>query len=400
MRYQSEQFLQDKNPIAQYYQRSRVADRILLLGQQFQAWPDASEKGHNMAWQDAVSYVEEKWDKGFHVAEEVRQGYAKLMNTEPWSLALAGSLQELLVRLLSALLQKRRRIVFSDGECHSVRRQILRLRALGVECIEVAAEPVGSLPERLLDRVDDRTAVVFVSTVMFASGHTVFDLDEVQLSCEKAGVELVVDISRTLNVFPFDVEALGLQNCWLIGSGESYCQLGEGVAFLRIPRHGESLEPAVTGWFGYFDACEDDPCAMPVVFPEGHSLFEGFIYDTTACYRAKSVFEFFDRRQLTADLLYQVNRKQVNYLIDSFDKRDFDPEIIHRDSDRRQTGGFLSLETAQAKLLCGALRDRGVHCTWYGERLSMGPAPYNSTEQLGDAIEALEESVLAMALKH
>jgi kynureninase len=48
------------NPLAPYYTRFRVGERLLLTGHSHQAWPDCAERGQLRAWQDAADYVDGK----------------------------------------------------------------------------------------------------------------------------------------------------------------------------------------------------------------------------------------------------------------------------------------------------------------------------------------------------
>src|SRR5690606_42089230 len=109
-------------------------------------------------------------------------------------LAPGASTHGLVVRLLSALAPggTRPRLVSTDGEFHSLRRQLARLAEGGVEVVLVPAEPAGTLAERLAAAVDDRTAAVLVSAVLFASARIVPHLDGLAAACERRGGELVV----------------------------------------------------------------------------------------------------------------------------------------------------------------------------------------------------------------
>jgi len=144
------------------------------------------------------------------------------------------------------------RVVTSDGEYHSARRQLDRL-------VEEGLELSGSRPTSprrwpaARARVDDRTALVVVSHVLFESGRIVPGLGELARACERAGAALLVDAYHAVNVVPLSLPAEGLSGAFVVGGGYKYLQLGEGNAFLRVPA-GATLRPAVTGWFAEFDA--------------------------------------------------------------------------------------------------------------------------------------------------
>src|SRR6187397_796817 len=110
------------NALAPYYRRFRVAERLLLTGHSHQAWPDVAREGQVEAFDDAAEAVDDKWERAGAKAEEVRAGFRRLLEDPEAEVALAASTHELVVRLLSALdLRRRRRLVTTDGEFHSLR---------------------------------------------------------------------------------------------------------------------------------------------------------------------------------------------------------------------------------------------------------------------------------------
>src|SRR5262250_1217794 len=99
----AEDIRKSPNPIAKHYSRFRVAERMLLSGHSHQAWPDVGFDGQMEAWNDAATYVDEKWSRAEAKEERVRQGYAKLLNDPHASLGLAPNTHELIVKWISAL---------------------------------------------------------------------------------------------------------------------------------------------------------------------------------------------------------------------------------------------------------------------------------------------------------
>jgi kynureninase len=228
------------NALAPHYGRFRVGERLLLTGHSHQAWPDVAREGQVEAFDDAAAAVDDKWDRAMAKADEVRAGFRRLLDDPGGDIALAASTHELVVRLLSALdpTGPRRRVVTTDGEFHSLRRQLARLAEVGVEVHQVAAHPEDTLAERLAAAVDDRTAVVMASAVLFETARIVPHLGALAAACEARGVELLVDAYHALGTVPLPVHELGLGSAWVTGGGYKYLQLGEGNAYLRIPDHG------------------------------------------------------------------------------------------------------------------------------------------------------------------
>src|SRR5438874_9615752 len=143
------------NALASDYSRFRVSERFLLTGHSHQAWPDCGFDGHMAAWVDAARYVDDKWEHAFAQAERVRQGFARLLGDAGGGIALGANTHELVVRLLSALpLRKRPRLVTTDGEFHTIGRQLDRLVEEGLTVVRVPGAPLESLAARPSRAVD------------------------------------------------------------------------------------------------------------------------------------------------------------------------------------------------------------------------------------------------------
>ena len=267
------------NALAPFYSHFRVAERLLLTGHSHQAWPDIGLDAQVQAWLDAARHVDDKWEQAFGQAERVRAGFARLLGDGGGGIALAPNTHELVVRLLSAMpLRDRPRLVTTDGEFHTVRRQLDRLAEEGVTVVRVAEAPLDSVAARLADAVDDRTALVLVSAVFFDSGRIALGLGAVAEQCRRSGAALLVDAYHALNVVPLPLVENGLGDAYVVGGGYKYCQLGEGNCFLRLPPECE-LRPVITGWFSEFTALEDRSRPDRVAYGTAGDRFAGATYE-------------------------------------------------------------------------------------------------------------------------
>ena len=381
------------NPLAQHYSRFRVGERLLLTGHSHQAWPDVGFEAQQRAWLDAAEFVDDKWENAAVQAMAVRAGFARLIGDRASNIALGQNTHELVTRWLSALpLRTRPRIVTTDGEFHSIRRQVDRLAEEGVIVVNVPARPADTLVDRLVAALDSRTACAMVSTVLYESAEIVPGIDVLAASCRHHGVPLLLDAYHQINAVPFDLRQADLDDAFVTGGGYKYCQLGEGNCFLRVPPHTH-LRPVLTGWFAAFDALEDHAGGR-VAYGEGAAAFGGATYDVTSHYRAAAVFAFHERHGLTPETLRGISQHQVGLLKREFERLDVSPEMAHVEPmpDERR-GGFLAIRTASARDIARLLRQRGVHVDARADVLRVGPAPYLRDDQLRDAIAALGEIV-------
>ncbi|AUI56929.1 kynureninase [Amycolatopsis sp. BJA-103] len=386
----------DPNALAAHYTEFGVADRILLTGHSHQAWPDVAREGLLEAFADAAEEVDTKWDRAFAKADELRAGFRALLGDPHGGIALGASTHDLVIRFLSAMdLRGRPRLITTDGEFHTLRRQLARLAEEGVEVVRVPSAPVATLAERVAAEVTEDTAAVLVSAVLFETSRLVPGLAHLADVCLSKSVNLVVDAYHALGVVPFALHDLGLTNAWVLGGGYKYLQLGEGNCFLRMPAHAQELRPVVTGWYAEFGALADERRPGQVAYASGSDRFAGATYDPTSHYRGARVFRFFAEQGLTPEFLREVSRHQVGFLAEGFDKLGLPEDVITRDRETPldRIGGFLSLKCADAGALQAALAERGVRTDSRGAYLRFGPAPYLSDGQLDSALRILGEIV-------
>jgi kynureninase len=387
----------DPSAIAEHYASFRVTQRILLTGHSHQAWPDTAFNGQQQAWQDAAEFVDSKWELAFQKAAKVKLYFSRQLadpavNDVANNYALASNTHDLLLRFLSALdWKKGKQIITTDGEFHSMRRQLARLQEEGVDVICVPVLPSETLTERMKAEITDKTIGIMMSAVMFKNSSIIPHLKLIAEAADNKYIPFLVDAYHATNIVPFTIKENGLEQAFVLGGGYKYCQFGEGNCFIRIPPGCDS-RPIITGWFAEFGDLDKNLDPAITKYPSGGDRFQGSTYDTTSHYRACSVIDFFDSQDLTIERLRALSQHQIGLLRSSFDDLDCNPKRITRaDVKLDQIAGFLSLKTSEAPRIQKALQEVDV---WTDQRdgyLRFGPAPYLSDKQITDAILALGE---------
>ncbi|MEX2213258.1 MAG: aminotransferase class V-fold PLP-dependent enzyme [Phycisphaeraceae bacterium] len=127
------------------------------------------------------------------------------------------------------------------------------LKRFGVELIEVPQQPDFRIDvEDVVDAVTDRTRIVSISHVQYASGFRI-DLKPISDMVHKVGGYLCVDAIQSLGAMPVDVQRMGID--FLTADGHKWMLGPEGCGILYVREDLiELLHPNVVGWMNMVDA--------------------------------------------------------------------------------------------------------------------------------------------------
>jgi len=282
------------------FSRSLAAapDRLHMAAHSHHLWPDASFEGQQAAWDDAARLADHKWDKVMgevwpeaqgHIANELR------LPTHD-SIVFAPNTHELLVRVVSAINRPRPRVLASDGEFHSFRRQSARWAEGGAIDLETIPADDSAFTDRFLARARSGDHdLIFVSHVMFGSGRVFDGIDQLAALARPEGPWVVIDGYHAFMAIDVDLSAVADRIFYLAG-GYKYAMAGEGVCFLHAPP-GYGERPLNTGWFAAFDDLALKP--GQVGYARDARRFAGATFDPSGLYRFNAVQQMLKREGLT-----------------------------------------------------------------------------------------------------
>lgn len=283
------------------FQRAIAAapDRLHLAAHSHHLWPDASFIGHQAAWDDAVRLADRKWDR---VMDEIWPGaQAHVANElhlpDPATITFAPNTHELIVRLVSAHPGKRPlRVLASDGEFHSFRRQAARWVEAGEIVLDTVPVAGGDFAARLISRArSGGYDLIFTSQVMFGSGTVVDHLPELAALADPAGPWVVIDGYHGFMAVETDLSAIADKAFYLAG-GYKYAMAGEGCAFLHAPE-GFGPRPVDTGWYAEFEDLSLPPGSAG--YAGDARRFMGATFDPSGLYRFVAVRDMLAGEGLT-----------------------------------------------------------------------------------------------------
>lgn len=283
------------------FQRALAAapDRLHFAAHSHHLWPDASYLGHQAAWADAARLADRKWDRVMGEIWPAAQSHvaAELNLPDPTSIVFAGNTHDLLLRIVSARAERPLRILTSDGEFHSFRRQSQRWEESGRIAIDrVATGPDFS--DRFLAEARTGTHdLIFVSQVMFGTGRLVpaAVLADLAALARPDGPWVVIDGYHGFMAVENDLSAIAA-NAFYLAGGYKYAMAGEGVAFLHCPP-GFGPRPEITGWY----AERAGLSALPgqVGYAADAMRFMGSTFDPSGIYRFVAVRDMLADQGLT-----------------------------------------------------------------------------------------------------
>ena len=186
-------------------------------------------------------------------SRRVRQLAAKLLHSYPEEVTFVKNTSEGICFVANGLQWSRGdNIVTTAVEFPANIYPWLSLRDVGVR-VKMVPEDKGRIPlERIIDLIDERTRLVTVSSVQFASGFRT-DLAALGKACQDRGVLFCVDAIQSLGCIPIDVRAMRID--FLSADGHKWLLSPEGcgVFFCRHELLG-LLQPCMVGWASMKDA--------------------------------------------------------------------------------------------------------------------------------------------------
>jgi kynureninase len=238
--------------------------------------------------------------------------------------------------------------------------------------------------QRVIEAIDERTALVNLSHVLFKSAY-IHDIAAIAARARRVGALTVIDGYQSVGTIPVDVNRLRLDvyigGClkWLCG--------GPGAAFLWVrPEMQPNLTPRLTGWMSH-----EQPFDFTPALQRKGDMWR-FLHGTPnipAFYAARPGLAIINEvgiPAIRAKSLRQTTRLLA--LADAHGLRCTTP----RNSERR--GGTVAIDVDHGYEVSRALKARDIICDYRPEAgIRLSPHFYTLDEELDTVIEAIVESV-------
>ena len=377
------------------FSRSLGADpsRLHFAAHSHHLWPDASFEGQVQAWEDAALLADRKWDKVMGEVWPSAQAEvaAELGTGEADAIVFAPNTHELLVRLFSAgPWAWPVRVLTSDGEFHSARRQFARWEEAGaasVECIPV--EPFESFSNRFLKAAQSGAHdLIFVSHVLFGSGRVFDRVEELSALGRPEGPWVVIDGYHAFMAIDRPFGKAPEATAFYIGGGYKYAMAGEGCAFMHAPA-GFGPRPRITGWYAEFEDLSLP--AGSVGYASDARRFLGATFDPSGLYRFVAARRMLAQNGLTTTAISRHCEALQQQLLASLAKTRLGDAELLNPLDGRPHARFLAFRSPDAQRWHQALKAENCITDVRGDVLRIGFGIYQDESDVDRLVGLLGE---------
>jgi len=366
-------------------------DRLHFAAHSHHLWPDASFDGHMAAWNDAARLADRKWVK---VMDEVWpeaqvEVAAELGTGQPAAIVFAPNTHELLVRLFAAASSKWPiRVLTSDGEFHSARRQFARWEEAGAAMVErISVEPFDTFSSRFLEAAQSGDHdFIFVSQLLFGSGRIFDRVEELAALGRSEGPWVVIDGYHAFMALGRPFSAKASKTAFYLGGGYKYAMAGEGCAFMHAPP-GVGERPRITGWFAEFEDLSLPPGS--VGYAKDATRFLGATFDPSALYRFTAVRRMLSENALTTARVSDHVASLQQRLFDEIGKAPLvEAELLNPLADRPHAR-FLAFRSPEAQRWYAELKAQNCITDVRGDVLRIGFGIYQDEEDVDRLVRLL-----------
>ena len=319
------------------------------------------------------------------VKEEARRLLASLLGARPEQVAFMRNTSDSLSTVANGLRWKAGdNIVTFRHEFPSNIYPWLRLREThGVE-VRMCGEQNGRVDqEELCNLIDDRTRLVAISQVQFASGFRA-NIARLAEATRQKDALLVVDVIQGLGVVPTNVEQEGIDVA--AGAGHKWLLTPEGVGYLYLSdRARERIEPTLVGW-------------VSVQSPEDYDNFDQpWNRCTLAWETGTGPNALIHGLKASLELLASVGTKRISnyleeltdYLCERLEGVAYDVVSSRTPEDKSQIVCIKHRHGLSSMDLYRRLAEQNIITAPRGDRLRIAPHFYNNHEDIDRLLSAL-----------
>jgi kynureninase len=259
-----------------------------------------------------------------------------------------------------------------------------RFRDYGAELSLVPSDDGMTVPtERILDAIDEETAVVPISHGIYVSG-ALQDVKAITQRAHEVGAIVMVDVYQTVGAVPMDVREWGVDA--LVGGSHKWLCGGPGTAFMWMkPELRESLKPKTTGWMGHAAPFAFEPA--PIRYASNNWHFMGGTPSIPAYYVAREAYK--NLLEIGVDRIRAHNVALCQRIIDRALAAGL---TVHSPLDHAHRTGFVAVDFPTSEAASKALIAEHYKLDWRPNcGLRLGPHFYTTEEEVDRIMTRIEQ---------
>ena len=260
----------------------------------------------------------------------------------------------------------------------------------GARLVTVPSEDGMTIPlDRMLEAIDEETALVSVSHVLFRSSF-LQDLGAITKRAHEVGAMVCADLYQSAGTVPIDVRELGVD--FACGGSVKWLCGGPGNGYLYVRRDlWPTLKPRMTGWSAH---------ARPFAFEDGPIEYADnafrFQHGTPS---VPAMFAGIEGYKIIAEAgvenIRAKSQRQTERLIALADDAGF---VVRSPRDPKQRGGVVVVDVDDGYQIVSALAKRDILMDYRpGAGIRIAPHFYTKDEELEQTILAIRRMSLMAA---
>ncbi|MEJ7615488.1 MAG: aminotransferase class V-fold PLP-dependent enzyme [Pyrinomonadaceae bacterium] len=334
---------------------------------------------------DVVENGSQNYRRWVAVKESARRLAAQMIGARPEQLAFMRNTSDGLSTIANGLKWRAGdNVVTFSGEFPSNVYPWLRLRdAFGVE-IRLCPERGGRIDvDEMINLMDERTRVVAISSVQYASGFRV-NLERLGIAARRRDALLVVDIIQAMGALSVDVEsqlidaAAGACHKWLLTP--------EGVGLLYLSdRALERLRPTLVGWVSVPEPEDYGNFDQP--WREGALPWETGTGPTSLLHGLEASLKLL--AEVGIDKIAAYLGALTDHLCDNIDRHRYEVISSRRPDEKSQIVCLRHTKGMTPGAIYTHLKRENIITAPRGGRLRISPHLYNVAQDIERLLEAL-----------
>jgi kynureninase len=280
----------------------------------------------------------------------------------------------------------RRKIVLTELEFPTNMYLFGGFARYGADIVYVeSGGPIKNDLERLLDAIDERTALVPLSLVLFRSSY-IQDARAVIEKAHRVGAHVILDVYQAAGTVPLEIASLEAD--FAVGGSVKWLCGGPGAGYLYVrPDLARALEPVLAGW-----AAHAEPFAFatgPIVYADGTERFQSGTPNIPALYAVRAGYEIV--RAIGVPAIREKSLRLTRRILDHASRAGYG---LNTPLDDAVRGGAVILDVPHAEAVSKDLLRRNIVIDYRpGAGIRMAPHFYNNEDDIDDAMKVLDDVI-------